>query len=1352
MKKLCSIFLVLTLLLTLVPTMVPTLDIVADAATGDTILVEEDFSEGFTLNQAYTGAEMEALSDLNFVSNMPANHWPDKTSAYLTVKPIDADDSTKGNYLEIGGDTAEGRHAIVMADFEDIKTGTLVTEMKIRVRPGNRQKDYNALVGVDDSVKITAFSTNAGDDGTKIWPGGIFPKWGVVFATDSNEFISIKTVWYRENETDNWSVDIYDMILDRKLYSYTGAGTDLTVDSTFVPTKIIFFKALQYAAWSHEPVDLADLKVYIPGDVTITKASDYVHSKKSISFTPSKALDASTVNSATVKVKSTDGTEIPATASYANGVVTVKTDSFLKEGGSFVATLNGAKTTEGYAVYGADCAFDVAKAGKIVLVDEDFSEGFELDRAYTGAQMEELSDLNFVTNVPAGSLLDETTAFHTVKAIDANDSAKGYYLEIGNHSDNRHAVVAADFEDVKTGTLVTEMKIRVNDGQRNKTISGLTGTDGSCKSVAYSAAGSVWTGDVFPLWQHEFGKKDGFNSIKAVWHREKETDNWSVDLYDMVKGEKRPSQTVESTFIPSGALFLYAFKDPSWTDAAIDVADLKVYIPAEVTLEEKDEYNSSTKSVSFNVSEDLVASTVTSETVILTDDAGDVVAVTPAYADGVLTLTTTSILAKGEYTVTLNGVKTVSDGIELNGVACTFVADVKGDIILVDEDFSTGFEVGTAYTGAQMENLTDLQFTTAGIKDTYPDRESAYLTVKAIDSADASKGNYLEIGDHLDGKNAVITADFDDVTVGTLVTEMKVRSYGNVNRPKNYNGLFASDGSWKTTAYGSDSGSDATKVWSGGIFPKWRITFSKDNDGFNHIKAVWYRAKATDNWSVDLYDMFLGQKVLSYTGEGTDQTIDSSFVPSGAMFINAYKDATWSDAPIDVAALKAYIPAEISLEQKGEYNFGKNSISFTPSAELSASTITQETVTLKDEKGETIAITPSYANGALTIKTAKRLANGKYTVTVNGVKAADGRTLNNVIYTFTINVTGNIILVDEDFSEGFEVGTAYTGAQMENLTDLQFTTAGIKDTYPDRESAYLTVKAIDSADASKGNYLEIGDHLDGKNAVITADFDDVTVGTLVTEMKVRSYGNVNRPKNYNGLFASDGSWKTTAYGSDSGSDATKVWSGGIFPKWRITFSKDNDGFNHIKAVWYRAKATDNWSVDLYDMFLGQKVLSYTGEGTDQTIDSSFVPSGAMFINAYKDATWSDAPIDVAALKAYIVPVDQDYAVENIVCSSNDAEIEAITSNMTEITAKADVYTKAANESFTAVLAIYNGERLAAVQSFDGVSNAAGVCEVSLELTGLDLIDGATAKVFLWDSITSMKPLLGAAEVLPKAGF
>ena len=500
--------------------------------------------------------------------------------------------------------------------------------------------------------------------------------------------------------------------------------------------------------------------------------------------------------------------------------------------------------------------------------------------------------------------------------------------------------------------------------------------------------------------------------------------------------------------------------------------------------------------------------------------------------------------------------------------------------------------------------------------------------------------------------------------------------------------------------------------------------------------------------------MVLGQKILSYTGEGTDQTVDSSIVPTGAMFFSSWQVAANANAPMDFAALKVYIPADISLEKDGEYNFAKNSISFKPSAELVASTVNSQTVTLKDENGTDVAITTSYANGAITVKTSKRLTNGTYTVTVNGATSAiDGRTLNNVTCSFTINVTGNIVLVDEDFSKGFAVGTTYTGAQMEALSDLEFTTDGFKDTYPDKTSAYLTVKAIDAEDSSKGNYLEIGDHLDGKSALVAADFEDVTEGTLVTEMKIRSYGNEtkHRPKNYNGLLNAEGDWKSTAYGSDMGSDATKVWSGGIFPKWSITFTKDTDGFNHVKAVWYRAKATDNWSVDLYDMVRDVKVLSYTGAG-DQTIDSTFVPSGAIFLNAYKDTTWADEVIDIAALKAYIVPVNQNYAVENIVCTSADAEIEAITSSMTEVAVKADVYTKTANEAFTAVLAIYNGERLAGVQTFDGVSNNAGVQEVSLELTGLDLIDGATVKVFLWDGITSMKPLLGATEVLPKAGF
>lgn len=318
---------------------------------GDTVLAYEDFSDGFTLNQAYTGAQMEALSDLKFVTGLPTGFYLDTTNAYFTVKPIDENDSSKGNYLEIG-DHADNRHAVVMADFNDVTTGTIVQEMRIRVYAGYRTKNFNALLGSDNSVKNTLLATNAGGDATKIWPGGIFPKWGKVFSTDEDGFISVKTVWSRANATDNWAVDIYDVLANTKLYSYTGEGTDQTVDSSFVPSGAMFINAFKDPTWSDVPIDIADLKVFIPAEVTLTQDAQYDSMEKVLSYTVSEDLNESTINATNIKVTGPNGQDVAVNPTWTltGKKITLSFPYGLPENGDYTVSFANVKTARGFNV------------------------------------------------------------------------------------------------------------------------------------------------------------------------------------------------------------------------------------------------------------------------------------------------------------------------------------------------------------------------------------------------------------------------------------------------------------------------------------------------------------------------------------------------------------------------------------------------------------------------------------------------------------------------------------------------------------------------------------------------------------------------------------------------------------------------------------------------------------------------------------------------------------------------------------------------------------------------------------------------------------------------------------------
>ena len=323
----------------------------ASTVAGDTILVDEDFSDGFTVNQAYTAAEMEVLSeDLIFATGMLTNSFPDKTTAHYTVKQKDANDASKGNYLEIGAHKNDS-NAVVAADFDDITTGTVVVEMKMRPSVGKKTKYYNRMVAADKVYKDTLYGVNGSD--TKVWSYGIFPSWSVSLTPGTDGFCSIRTVWSRANVTDNWSVDMYDMVANpnTKLTSYTTGG-DQTLDSGFVPTGFEFYNSWQLSTDAKVSVDIADLKVYIPAEVTLTENAPYDSMEKVISYTVSEDIDENSLTAGSVKVTGPSGQDVAVNPSWDSEDMELILDFpyGLPVNGDYIVDFSGIKTARGFAV------------------------------------------------------------------------------------------------------------------------------------------------------------------------------------------------------------------------------------------------------------------------------------------------------------------------------------------------------------------------------------------------------------------------------------------------------------------------------------------------------------------------------------------------------------------------------------------------------------------------------------------------------------------------------------------------------------------------------------------------------------------------------------------------------------------------------------------------------------------------------------------------------------------------------------------------------------------------------------------------------------------------------------------
>ena len=313
----------------------------------------------------------------------------------------------------------------------------------------------------------------------------------------------------------------------------------------------------------------------------------------------------------------------------------------------------------------------------IVLVSEDFSDTtkYAVGTAYTGDQMATKND-NLVYYYDGFS--KNTAASFTVKQIDENDASKGKYLEFGHGTVNKHSVIGGNFDTVTKGTLVTEMKLRIPDlsssPARNKVfICGFRGTE-TANTLRYEASATA-----NPTFSRIRGETDncifdttnvtdklakdenGFYSMRFVWNRETTSDNWDVKLYDAYTGKVVLSNNSVSMTDITNIRFAQEYAVNTDSNAPIDLADIKVYIPAAPTFTENVPYNSETKTISFTVSEDLKEDTVKSENVKVTGPSGENVEVSPSWDadEDVLTLSFPyGLPANGDYTVAFPGVLT----------------------------------------------------------------------------------------------------------------------------------------------------------------------------------------------------------------------------------------------------------------------------------------------------------------------------------------------------------------------------------------------------------------------------------------------------------------------------------------------------------------------------------------------------------------------------------------------------------------------------------------------------------------------------------------------------------------------
>ena len=244
------------------------------------VVIDEDFSSSdYVLDQAYSANELTAINSA-LTGDVEVFTDEDLTNQIFTVK--ETEDKTR--YLSVG-DAVKGR-ALLATKFNAVTKGTIVTEIKIRFNRAGYTfafgDQYNAARGANSGYIGAGVNVN-GDD--KYW-SGIFEKRANFedkgASKDANGFYDLKVVWSRENETDNWNVEMFDIA--------TGATVSSRpdVDASLTPSELWFVES--YKSSKTETIDIAKVKVIIPyveplprGDIDIIdedfSSSDYVLDK-----------------------------------------------------------------------------------------------------------------------------------------------------------------------------------------------------------------------------------------------------------------------------------------------------------------------------------------------------------------------------------------------------------------------------------------------------------------------------------------------------------------------------------------------------------------------------------------------------------------------------------------------------------------------------------------------------------------------------------------------------------------------------------------------------------------------------------------------------------------------------------------------------------------------------------------------------------------------------------------------------------------------------------------------------------------------------------------------------------------
>ena len=584
MKRIFIVFMLLSILLVQLGCIMPVS--ASLAPSGDVVYVNEDFSNGYQLETAYTYDEIaEVNSDFGYTPE----GWNKSSAEFFKVKKVDVNNPDKGNYLEIGLQ-GSGKHAYLASEIGDFETGTLVSEMKIRISGARYTSDVFVFFDANDGYKAALGATNSTDISiARSALNRLFNTNIGNLTKDSGNFYNLRCVWSRESANSPWSVYVYDMWTGELAYK------NENVDAGYTPSAVMFYSSYYTASTdsAEDTIDLASLKVYKLGTVSLSANGCYNVPDKTVSFTPSKPLNATSVENATVVIKDSTGAQVTTgTAEYVGENVVLTTDLRLT-GVEYTASFTGLVDSKGFASETVNVDFAINTKMDRILANEDFrSSAYAVGTTYN---KEELMRIN-------PDLVYDGTVAENAKIYEIKQQSETKYLAIASPTSGAVNVFSAPFESIKTGTLVVEVKI-LDD-------TALTGTNRTIYygNIMRSGTSTVAAGDVaymietgsnnIPTSSYGMGRynlkknalaKDGYYNLRVVISRESVSEPWSAELQDMnqddyviksVAGINNESNAAfGADFDAEQILFTRSYGVN--TSKTINVAGFKAYIPAD---------------------------------------------------------------------------------------------------------------------------------------------------------------------------------------------------------------------------------------------------------------------------------------------------------------------------------------------------------------------------------------------------------------------------------------------------------------------------------------------------------------------------------------------------------------------------------------------------------------------------------------------------------------------------------------------------------------------------------------------------------------------------------------------------